>query len=308
MAKMQNLGKKTLVLLSTGALLAAIAVAVPSTSSAANLSSGSASYVINGQEETFTFDPIQRKNGTLVPIELFQRFGVTVDGATGNLIKLTKGSTQINLTLGKTSALINGLPASVAVEPVRLSGRLFLPAELLREFGVEFSQESGYVFLREFVSGQPTVMVTDQAAYNNLKNNRTFNPQVKLDSGQFAQSSFTMLNKDLLQMDKLPISMGARARLQGLIETNTLVMVKLDNYASKSGSFQTTGLYMIDNNRNQYDVLEEIDLGQGLLSGKLAPGADRVGVLVFPLLKPNPGPVKLYLDANAADLGSWLNL
>lgn len=305
---MQNLGKKSLILLSTGALLAAIAVAIPSTSSAANLSSGSTSYVVNGQEETFTFDPIQRKNGTLVPLELFQRFGVEIDGATGNLIKLTKGSTQINLTLGRTAALINGLPASVTVEPVRLSGRLFLPAELLREFGVEFSQESGYVFLREFVSGQPTVKVTDQAEYNSLKSSRTFNPSVKLDSGQFAQAQFTMLNKDLLQMDKLPVSMGARARLQGLIETNTLVLVNLQNYASKSGAFQTTGLYMIDNNRNQYDVQEVIDLGGGLLTGKLAPGADRMGVLVFPLLKPNPGIVKLYLDSNAGDIGSWTNL
>jgi hypothetical protein len=304
---MQKFGQKSLVLLSTGALLAAIAVAVPSSSSAANLSSGSTAYVINGQEETFTFDPIQRKNGTLLPIEVFQRFGVNVEGATGQLIKLTEGSTQINLTLGKTAITINGLPASVTVEPVRLSGRLFLPAELLREFGVEFSQESGYVFLREFVTGQATVKVTDQNEYNNLKSSRTFNPSVKLDSGQYAQASFTLLNKDLLQMDKLPVSMGARARLQGLIETNTLVLVNLQNYASKSGAFQTSGLYMIDANRNQYDVQEVIDLGNGLLTGKLAPGADRMGVLVFPLLKPNPGIVKLYLDANGGDLGLWTN-
>ncbi|HLO04206.1 MAG TPA: stalk domain-containing protein [Symbiobacteriaceae bacterium] len=305
---MQNLGKKSLVLLSTGALLAAIAVAVPSSSSAANLSSGSTAYVVNGQEETFTFDPIQRKNGTLVPLELFQRFGVEIAGATGNLIKLTEGSTQINLTLGRTATVVNGLPGSVTVEPVRLSGRLFLPAELLREFGVEFSQESGYVFLREFVSGQPTVKVTDQAEFDRLKNSRTFNPSVKLDSGQYAQAQFTLLNKDLLQMDKLPVSLGARARLQGLIETNTLVLANLQNYAAKSGAFQTTGLYMIDNNRNQYDVQEVIDLGEGLLSSKLAPGADRMGVLVFPLIKPNPGNIKLYLDANAGDLGSWFNL
>lgn len=302
---MQNLGKKSLVLLSTGALLAAIAVAVPSTSSAANLTSGSSSYIINGQEETFTFDPIQRKNGTLLPIEVFQRFGVQVDGATGNLIKLTKGSTQVNLTLGRTASILNGLPSSVSVEPVRLSGRLFLPSELLREFGVEFSLESGYVFLREFVVGQPTVKVTDQAEYDRLLNKLTYNPQVKLDSGQYASSSFTLLNKDLLQMDKLPISAGARARLQGLIETNTLVLVNLQNYATKTGSFQSSGLYMIDANRNQYDVQEVIDIGQGLVTDKLAPGADRMGVLVFPLLKPNPGLVKLYLDANQADIVVW---
>jgi hypothetical protein len=54
-------------------------------------------------------------------------------------------------------------------------------------------------------------------------------------------------------------------------------------------------------------VQEVIDLGQGLLSGKLAPGADRVGVLVFPKLKPNPGIVKLYYDGNPGDLGSWSN-
>jgi hypothetical protein len=305
---MQNFGKKSMVLLATSALLAALAVAVPSTSSAANLSSGSTSYVVNGQEETFTFDPIQRKNGTLVPIELFERFGVEVEGATGNLITLTEGSTVVNLTLGRTASKVNGMPGSVTVEPVRLSGRLFLPAELLREFGVEFSQESGYVFLREFVTGQPTVKVTDQTEFDKLKNSRTFNPSVKLDSGQYAQSQFTLLNKDLVQMDKLPVSQGARARLQGLIETNTLVLVNLQNYAAKSGAFQTAGLYMIDNNRNQYDVQEVIDLGEGLLSNKLAPGADRMGVLVFPLIKPNPGIVKLYLDSNAADIGSWTNL
>lgn len=303
-----SLGKNSALLLATGALLAAIAVAIPSTSSAANLSSGSTAYVVNGQEESFTFDPISRKNGTLLPIELFQRFGVEISGATGNLIKLTKGPTQVNLTLGRTATLVNGLPNSVPVEPVRLSGRLFLPAELLREFGVEFSQESGYVFLREFVTGQPTVKITDKAEYQSLRASRTFSPSVKLDSGQFAQGQFTLLNKELLQMDQLPLSLGARARLQGLIETNTLVLVNLQNYASKSGALQTTGLYMIDNNRNQYDVQEIIDLGEGLLSNKLAPGADRMGVLLFPLLKPNPNPVKLYLDANGGDLGSWYNL
>lgn len=305
--QIKNVGKKSLVLLSAGALLAVVMVSVPGESSAANLSSGSTSYVVNGQEETFTFDPLQRKNGTLLPIEVFQRFGIDVQGATGQSITLKKSQTQVNLSLGRTADVENGVPGSVSVEPVRLSGRLFLPAELLREFGVEFSMESNYVFLREFVTGQPTVKVTQQSEYDSLKNSRTFSPSVKLDSGQYAQAQFTILNKDLLEMDKLPVSEGARARLQGLLDSNTLVLVNLQNYASKSGSFTTSGLYMIDGNRNQYNVQEVVDLGEGLLSDKLAPGADRLGVLVFPKVKPNPGTVKLYYDGNAGDLGVWTN-
>jgi hypothetical protein len=306
--QIKNLGKKSLVLLSAGALLVAIAVSVPGESSAANLSSGSVSYVVNGQEETFTFDPIQRKNGTLVPIEIFQRFGVKVEGATGQSITLTEGDTQVNLSLGRTGVLRNGLPGVVSVEPVRLSGRLFLPAELLRDFGVEFSLESGYVFLREFVTGQPTVKVVDKSEYDQLKRDRSFSSSVKLDSGQNASVSFTLLNSDLLAMDKLPISMGARARLQGMVDSDTLVLVNLQNYAARSGAFQPSGLYMLDDNRNQYSLLEVIDLGQGLLTDKLAPGADRLGVLVYPKAKPNPGTLKLYYDGNPGDLGWWNSL
>jgi hypothetical protein len=298
---------KWIALAGTGALLVTMLAVLPGESSAANLASGQTAYVVNGEEETFTFDPITRKDGTLLPVEVFQRFGVQVEGALGRTVTLKKRDVSMELTLGRKAFLLNALPNSTAVEPIRLNGRLFLPAELLRHFGVEVSQDGSYVFLREFVTGQPTIKVTQQSEYDALKSARTFNRSVKLDSGQYAEGEFTLLNADLLQMDKLPVAWGARARLQGLQESGTLVLVKLKNYANKTGTFTTSGLYLIDENRNQYEVQEVIDLGQGLLSGKLAPGADRVGVLVFPKLKPNPGIVKLYYDGNPGDLGSWSN-
>jgi hypothetical protein len=92
------------------------------------------------------------------------------------------------------------------------------------------------------------------------------------------------------------------------LQTNTLVWVKTSNTGNKTGGLVTGTTFLIDNNRNQYEVTSVLDIGDGLLNGKIAPGADRAGVLVFPKLDPKASQVSLYYENNQATLGFFTYL
>lgn len=295
--------------LGTGALV--LALALPFTtgkSDAANLTGGTYTYVINGEEVTFPFDPIVRKDGLLVPVEVFQQFGVTVDNPLNKSFSLKKNSVTATLTLGTTTYTLNGSNAAVATTPLRLNGRLFLPADLLKEFGVESSQDGNYVFLRAYVDGGATIKQTTDSDLTGFKMGRNFTTSVKLDSNGYANGEMTLLSQDILTSAALNISYGARARLQGMLATNTLVLAKLSNFTGKSGAMATAGTYLVDDQRTQYDLQQVIDIGNGLLSNKLAPGADRVGVLVFPKVNLTANNLVLYYDNNGGSLGTFTTI
>lgn len=300
--------RKMVALIAAGALLLALMVSLPGNSYAANLTGGTYTYVINGEEETFAFDPVNRKDGLLLPAEVFQRFGVTVEGALTRTISLKKADLVAELTLGSTTFALGGQPEAVATAPLRLNGRLFLPADLLRHFGVEFSLDGTFVVMRDYVDGQPTVNQLSDADFSNLKSGRTLSASTKTDTNIYLTAEFTLLNEEMLAAANLDLSYGTRARLQGLVKTNTLVMVKLSNYAFKSGALVTSGVYLVDDKRNQYDLVSTADFGKGLITGKIAPGADRTGVLVFPKITGNAGTLTVYYDSNGGALGSFTSL
>lgn len=300
--------RQAVALIAASALLLTLVVSLPGSAGAANLTGGNYTYVINGEEETFAFDPVNRKDGLLLPAEVFQRFGVSVEGALTRTITLKKADVVATLTLGSTTFELQGQPEAVASAPLRLNGRLFLPADLLKHFGVEYSLDGTFVILRNYVGGDVASRELSDAEFNALKSARTFSASTRTDSSIYLTAEFTLLNEELLAAANLGISYGTRARLQGLLETNTLVMVKLSNTAFKAGALLTSGLYLVDSQRNQYELVSTVDFGKGSITSKIAPGADRTGVLVFPKVAGNAGTLTLYYDSNGATLGSFANL
>lgn len=303
-----NITRKVLTGVATAALLVGLVGTMTGSSSAANLTGGSYTYVVNGEEVSFPFDPILRKDGTLVPLEVFQQFGVNVDGALTRNITLTKASVTAKLVLGTTTITLNGQPGAVSTAPMRLNGRLFIPGDLLKEFGVDFSQDSNFVIMRNLVEGQPTIKQLSDSDFQALKIGRNFTMSVKADSSIYMNGEMTLLTPDILSAQNLNLSYGTRSRLQSMIQTNTLILVKLSNSSFKSGAMVTPGTYLVDDQRSEYDLLSVLDLGQGLLSNKLAPAADRLGVLVFPKLSTNTSNVVVYYDNNGSSLGTFTNV
>ncbi|MFZ5814611.1 MAG: copper amine oxidase N-terminal domain-containing protein [Bacillota bacterium] len=294
-------------LLAGAVLLLAAALSWPAPTQAATLSGGSYTYVIDGEEVAFTYDPIVKKEGVLLPLELFTHLGASVEGALERTVSLKFGPVPAQVTLGRRAATLDGEAVQLSVAPVRLSGRLFLPADLLEGFGLSFEQEGNYVTISRYVSAMPALTRLTEGAWRSLLTGRAVSGSVKADSGIYLEARFTLLNQAMLTDQNLAVAYGTRARLLGLLETHSLLLVELSNRSLKSGALATAGIYLVDQHRNQYEVAEVVDLGDGMVSARLAPGADRMGVLLLPRLAEGAGPVKLYYEPNGAFLGQFVS-
>lgn len=273
--------------------------------SAANLTGGQYTYVMNGEEFTFPVDPLIRKDGVLLPAEVFSQFGITLDGALTRTVTLKKDTVKAKLTVGSTTIDLNGAPSIVATAPLRLNGRLFVPADLLKEFAIDFSQDGTMVVMRNFGEGTPALKQGTSSDVTALKAGRNFTASVKADTNIYLTGEFTLLTPDLVADASLNLSYGTRARLQNLLQTNTLLLVKLSNTSFRSGAILNAGLYLVDDQRVQYDASSVMDIGGGMVNGKLAPGADRMGVVVYPRITGTPNTLTLFYDANNGSLGTF---
>jgi len=297
--------KKVAALMAVLLLLVAVVASAVGSASAANLTGGTYTYVMNGEEFSFSVDPLIRKDGVLLPAEVFGQFGITMEGALTRSVILKKDSVRVRITVGSTTVDVNGAPATVPTAPMRLNGRLFLPADLLKEFAIEFSQDGTIVTMRDYADGTPAVKSGTSAEVGTLKIGRNFVSSVKADTTIYLNGEFTLLTPELVADTSLGVTYGMRARLQNLLQTNTLVLVKLSNTSFRAGAMVTSGLYLVDDHRVQYDLSSVLDIGGGLVSSKIAPGADRQGVLVYPRLQGTSSILSAYYDANNGTLGSF---
>ncbi len=299
--------RKLLALVATAALLFTLVAAMPGDSSAANLTGGTYTYVINGEEVTFPIDPISRKDGLLLPTEVFQKFDITVDGALKSTATLSRNGVTVTTTVG--SPVIKVVEDSIALPtvPLRLNGRLFLPSDLLKYFGVDYVLDGNFLTMRDLGAAAPEVKGVSEAELAAMKVGRRFTASVRAEANVFLDTEFTILTEEMLNASSLKMSFGNRVRLLSLLPTNTLVMVKLANPSLKSGALSTTGLYMVDQSlHRQYEVVSVFDLGEGLLTGKLAPTAERTGVLVFPKLVGH-GSLNVHYDTHGSTIGTFTN-
>lgn len=296
--------KRILVSACAGALLLALAAGAPGQVSAANLSGGTYTYVVNGEESNFIFDPIQMRDGWLLPLELFQRFGVTTQANSKDLT-LRKAEVEARLTLGSTTVSLNGRPELAQAAPLRLNGRVFLPADLLKYFGVEFSLTDHLVVLEDYGETMPPITPLTEGEYLGLRTGRTITQVIKADSETSLQAEFLLLSPELASAANLSLEYGARARVQRLAQTHSLVWVRLRNGSFKAGALVAKGLYLVDQQRKQYPLVGMLDVGDGLVDGLLVPNAERVGILFFPQVATEAGALSLYYEPNAATLGTF---
>lgn len=288
------------------ALLAGLLGLLPGDSSAANLTSGTYTYVIGGEEVTYPIDPINRKDGLLLPAEVFGAFGIQVDGLLKQEFALVRDSVTVKASLGSTLVEVNGSLETLTASPLRLNGRVFLPSDLLKYFAVEYALDGTFVTFRDLASGTPKLTGTGDSEWAALKANRSFSITVRADTSIYFNAEFVLLTPEMLSATSLNVDHLTRVKLHNLQRTNTLLLVDLSNQQYRSGALQTAGLYLVDHQRRQYEVAQVLDIGEGMLTAKLAPGADRMGILVYPKVKP-AGTVTVYYDGQNSLLGTVTN-
>lgn len=288
------------------ALLAGLLGLLPGDSSAANLTSGTYTYVIGGEEVTYAIDPINRKDGLLLPAEVFSAFKIQVDGLLKREFTLTRDGVTVKSSLGSSYVDVGGDTEMLTTSPLRLNGRVFLPADLLKYFAVEYVLDGTYVSFRDLAADMPEVTGAGYTEWNEMRMYRHFAVSVRADTGIFLNSEFTLLSPGMLTASHLQVDYATRVKLYNLQKTNTLFLVKLSNEHIRSGGLPAASIYLVDSGRRQYEVAQILDLGEGMLNAKLAPGADRSGILVYPKVK-SAGTLTIYHDGQSASLGTVTN-
>jgi hypothetical protein len=287
--------------------LLAFAALRPAT--AAPLTGGNFTYLVGGEEVTFTFDPVSRRDGLLLPLEVFQRFQISVEGGTGRNPVLSRQGVRIQLSLGSTVAVVDGREKQMAPAPLRLNGRLFLPAGLLPEFGIDYVLDGTYLSLRDLADG---VDLSSRVAYDQEKARHNFTVNLRSDQPPTLMTGeFTLLNRDLVVSPSFHPSFGLRVRLLRLLETHTLIQVRLRNDVNDADRvFRSLGwapqsLFLVDDQRNQYDFTGEVIEVNGLVTTRIAPRAEKSSVLVFPKLQSDWQFIRVFYDPNSGEVGSF---
>lgn len=90
---------------------------------------------INGETQTYNQPPVIKSGSTLVPLRgIFESLGASVfyDASTKK-IHATKGSTVVELQLGKKEALVNGKKVTLSVAAEVMNGSTMVPLRFISE-------------------------------------------------------------------------------------------------------------------------------------------------------------------------------
>lgn len=296
-----------LVRLGAAALLLALSWPLIPVGRAATLTGGTYTYIISGEEVAFTFDPIRLQDQLLLPSELFGHFGIQL-AESGRQIRLDRASVVVELEPGQPVALVGGRVEPLGAGAVRLNGRLFLPAELLRFFGIAFAQDGTFLLMREYAPSPVAPVKLPAEEYTKLRAGRSITTSLRADNQVQLQAEFTLLSPGLIQAANLELSAEVRARLLDLAKSRSLLLVQLSNRSIKAGSLVVSDLFLLDDQRNQYAPIEVVDLGPGRIDERLVPTVDRLGLILYPKLSGDATRAFLYYDPNAGNLGTFTSL
>ena len=279
------------------AVLAVTAALLVGPSQAAPLTGGNTTYVINGEEVTFQFDPLSRKDGLLLPMDVFQKFGIAVEGGTSRNPVLRKGDRKITLSLGAANATVGDETALIAPAPLRLNGRLFASADLLSQFGIEYSQDGAYFTLRDLAEG---VELSPSADYVSAHRQNTVGVSLKADIAIYMVGELTLLTPELVASPEFSSNFALRLQMLHLLQTNTLIQIKMRNDDTRAAVVAPAGFFLVDDLRNQYDFTGTVVDIKGRWETKLAPQGEKVAVFVFPKVSRDASTLSVYYEPNQA--------
>lgn len=287
------------------AAVAVLVLLVPmAITSAAPLTGGNTVYVINGEETSFSFDPINFKDGLLVPADVLGALGLAVS-QNDRQVTVTRGNLQAQLALGTTTGRAGPDLITVSPAPIRLSGRLFLPASVLAEFGYEVSADGSYLQIRDLTQGISLAGGLDKAGYDSLRSRLTVGAFAKTDDQKANVGvEVTFLTPDMVASGNFPASFRQRVQYLDLLQTHSLLLVTVANQTGRSATLNPAAIMLVDiASGKQYDVQQTLDY-RGLISAKIANGATKASILVYPKVDAGVTSLAVFSDTNPGTIGT----
>ncbi|HWI63707.1 MAG TPA: stalk domain-containing protein [Symbiobacteriaceae bacterium] len=267
------------------------AIAVPP-AAAGVLTSASYTYLLKGRELELPVDLLTIQGAALMPEELVGALGLT-PAVDGDAVRLQRGPVTVELQLGSEVATVDGKARLLKAGPVRVAGRLFLPAEILPDLGFTLTVDGKFVLLTDYLTDEPA---------KTLSNLKPFTLETTVrDGANLFGLKVTALTSDLLADPALGIPWGTQLRLRSLLQTRTLLLITVKNQSLRAITLDPAKLMLVGDGGRQYDYLKQEIPIDGSVTGAIAPGAQRSSVLAYP--KADGDWFDLYLDGAQAVLG-----
>jgi hypothetical protein len=279
-------------------------VAVSAVVTAAPLSGGTTLYIINGEDRTFTFDPIVQRDGLLLPEQVLEALQIRSE-IEGRSVILSRGEVRAEVTLGSAFGTVNGEVMYVPPGPLRVVGRLFVPAALVQEFGFEVQAEGGLVQIRDLALGVPAPAKLSPAEYEEQWRRLSLSGRVRSDEGQpYMEVEFTLLTPELVASEQFPATYRQKIEYLNLLQTYSLALITVTNRSLKAGTLSPGSLMLVDlASGQQYDPLE-LRSYRGRIDQRIATDARKSSVLLYPKLPAGPAKLRLFADTNEGPLGT----
>lgn len=276
-------------------LVVVAAVALPA--QAGILTTSSYTYLFKGKELSPAVDILTVQGSPMVPQEVLSAFGLTLK-VQGDEVVLERGPVTVLMRLGAKTVWVGGKPRPLSAAPMVVSGRTFVPAEVLPDLGAGLTVDGKFVLLTDYSTAGDA---SDQVSAEGLLGTQTLEAFVR-DGSTMANLTVTALTPALIRDPALAIPWGIRLRLLSMLENRTLVLVTVKNQSVKATAFDPAKLMLVDPSGRQYDYTKEEVAVEGSVTAAAAPGARRVSVLVYP--KVDAAAIDLYYDGTGTILGS----
>lgn len=258
---------------------------------------GTATYLVDGEERLFSLDPIQRQGGLLIPAEVLTRLGVQVDGPDARRqVTLSRQGLAITVRLGSTAAHTAAGPVTLGTAPFRQGGYLYVPLELADGLGYAHRSEGAAVVeLRDLLAPSPAAPAgVDDALYAQLEQRLTQAVTYRLGS-VYAVADLIRVTPELAASAGWTADGALRAQALDLLDQYTVIEVRLRNDDSRVAvQFNPGSLYLVDDEGRQYDPTGQVVSVTGDLAGRLVPRAEKSGLVLFPRLSPDAGGFRVY--------------
>lgn len=273
------------------------------------VTAGSYTYVVEGREASFPYDPITKKDGNLVPVEVFENEGFAVT-LKDNTVTVSRNGQFSTLTLGSSNVALFSNPTVITPAPIRVSDHLFLPADLASHYGVDITLDGVYAYVHDNAAGQPAPTNLTTSDYAKLVQGRQLTDVgVRSDNNQIMYVDFTLLNAAIINDANFTTDPNLRVRALSLLPNYTLIAVNAEGPTSRSGSFVPTSIILLDQKGNEYNFTGTIlPVNNQSVASKIIPGAHVQSILAFPKMTSDISTLTLWSDTNNGTLGSFTSL